>query len=362
VIALLLIGLAMPSFAEPEPEDSVDEGDQDPAELEKKQAWKDKRKHHYNEMAQVKKMMAARIEDDDEDEDDSDENADTQDSDCSPGQWGKSPDDLHGGAKLPNGQRVRAIPTDDADAFMPADCDTSASSSSAPAPAVLRHICTSSVRGVLRKDGPRPQSDKRLVWDEETIAEHDLERGTRQKIDEPNTPWMGSPQMSNEGSPNLGGTPVEGEPGQAPAPPEIGDLNQRLDSWYREEMHRPSIQSRWGSDCANRQDDDATSTEKGDAFAAKRKQHYNEVDKVRKALAQASVAEDEDDDVDENADSKKDEDEEQKPIEDEEDEKRKKAEFAAKRKQHYNEMDLIRKMKAAQLAEEDDEDEDSDEG
>ena len=29
----------------------------------------------------------------------------------------------------------------------------------------------------------------RLRWDEETIAEHDLERGTRQKIDEPNTPF-----------------------------------------------------------------------------------------------------------------------------------------------------------------------------
>lgn len=29
----------------------------------------------------------------------------------------------------------------------------------------------------------------RVTWDEETIAEHDLLRGTRQKIDEPNTPY-----------------------------------------------------------------------------------------------------------------------------------------------------------------------------
>lgn len=28
-----------------------------------------------------------------------------------------------------------------------------------------------------------------VTWDEETIAEHDLLRGTRQKIDEPNTPY-----------------------------------------------------------------------------------------------------------------------------------------------------------------------------
>lgn len=28
-----------------------------------------------------------------------------------------------------------------------------------------------------------------VTWDEETIAEHDLLRGTRQKIDEPDTPY-----------------------------------------------------------------------------------------------------------------------------------------------------------------------------
>lgn len=32
-------------------------------------------------------------------------------------------------------------------------------------------------------------STKRIKWDEEAIAEHDKERGTRQKIDEPPTPF-----------------------------------------------------------------------------------------------------------------------------------------------------------------------------
>ena len=32
-------------------------------------------------------------------------------------------------------------------------------------------------------------SSKRIKWDEEAIAEHDKERGTRQKIDEPPTPF-----------------------------------------------------------------------------------------------------------------------------------------------------------------------------
>ena len=35
------------------------------------------------------------------------------------------------------------------------------------------------------KRGSRP----RLTWDEETIAEHDKDRGTRMKIDEPDTPY-----------------------------------------------------------------------------------------------------------------------------------------------------------------------------
>lgn len=35
--------------------------------------------------------------------------------------------------------------------------------------------------------------DLHVHWDEELLAEQDKERGTRQKIDEPPTPWAGSP-------------------------------------------------------------------------------------------------------------------------------------------------------------------------
>ena len=40
----------------------------------------------------------------------------------------------------------------------------------------------------------------RIRWDEETIAEHDKERGTRQKIDEPNTPFAHHPGAAEEES------------------------------------------------------------------------------------------------------------------------------------------------------------------
>jgi len=39
---------------------------------------------------------------------------------------------------------------------------------------------------------------KNVHWDEETIAVHDLERGTRQKIDEPDTPFVRSPATTSD--------------------------------------------------------------------------------------------------------------------------------------------------------------------
>lgn len=38
---------------------------------------------------------------------------------------------------------------------------------------------------------PRTSAVMRVKWDEDVIAEHDLERGTRQVIDEPKTPYWG---------------------------------------------------------------------------------------------------------------------------------------------------------------------------
>jgi hypothetical protein len=51
-------------------------------------------------------------------------------------------------------------------------------------------------KGILRKDHHR-KSSHGIVWDEPTIAEHDKERGTRTKINEPNTPYR--PPLDPEG-------------------------------------------------------------------------------------------------------------------------------------------------------------------
>lgn len=58
-------------------------------------------------------------------------------------------------------------------------------------------------KGGLRKPGvplPNEVANTRVRWDEEAIAEHDLERGTRMVIDEPDTPFCRSPPSHSEES------------------------------------------------------------------------------------------------------------------------------------------------------------------
>merc|ERR1712113_283869 len=60
-------------------------------------------------------------------------------------------------------------------------------------------------RGKKRERPP----DTHGQWDEETIAEHDKERGTRQKIDEPPTPFNRSPLSDSEEEEHTGVDPAE---------------------------------------------------------------------------------------------------------------------------------------------------------
>ncbi len=55
---------------------------------------------------------------------------------------------------------------------------------------------TVSPRGILRT-GRRASRSAGLQWDEKTIADHDLDRGTRMKIDEPKTPYNRSRSLDS---------------------------------------------------------------------------------------------------------------------------------------------------------------------
>eukprot|EP00746_Dinoflagellata_sp_MGD_P020265 gnl/MRDRNA2_/MRDRNA2_147204_c0_seq1.p1 gnl/MRDRNA2_/MRDRNA2_147204_c0~~gnl/MRDRNA2_/MRDRNA2_147204_c0_seq1.p1 ORF type:complete len:383 (-),score=80.68 gnl/MRDRNA2_/MRDRNA2_147204_c0_seq1:48-1139(-) len=57
----------------------------------------------------------------------------------------------------------------------------------------------------LKKRGKKKKQLNRVTWDEIAIAEHDKERGTRQKIDEPDTPYIRSPMNESEDEDEFGG-------------------------------------------------------------------------------------------------------------------------------------------------------------
>lgn len=63
----------------------------------------------------------------------------------------------------------------------------------------------------LRKRTRRDKPNQRVTWDEKAIAEHDKERGTRQKIDEPDTPFIRSPQTASDSEGEKGGGPLSSD-------------------------------------------------------------------------------------------------------------------------------------------------------
>ncbi len=54
-------------------------------------------------------------------------------------------------------------------------------------------------KSILKETGleHKHETDRNLQWDEECIKEHDKERGSRHKVDEPKTPYA----EENEGQP-----------------------------------------------------------------------------------------------------------------------------------------------------------------
>ena len=62
----------------------------------------------------------------------------------------------------------------------------------------------------------------KITWDEEVIAEHDKERGTRQKIDEPNTPFHYVPADDDENDANGTDQPRRSSFTSPPTSAEVG--------------------------------------------------------------------------------------------------------------------------------------------
>ncbi|GMF58584.1 unnamed protein product [Phytophthora fragariaefolia] len=140
-----------------------------------------------------------------------------------------------------------------------------------------------------------------VTWDEETIALHDLDRGTRMKIDEPNTPYHYYAD-GEEG----GVSPARSLSGQeAQAPIQWDELQSKLQDvkdkkkseWDSSDDERSSVSSASGVNFGAR-DAEGKKLVKDPNFAEKRKMHYNEFERVR-AWKMQHAADDDDEEGDE---------------------------------------------------------------
>ena len=140
------------------------------------------------------------------------------------------------------------------------------------------------VKPALVTDKTKRRSKKQaphLKWDEKAIEEHDQLRGTRMKIDEPNTPYTHYDS----------GSETDGSASRCPKSPIIatGDNNQHQLQWDHLERKLDSVAavrdaypSSPSSHGDNAHDPEERKAEmKALEFKDHRKRHYNEMELVR---------------------------------------------------------------------------------
>ncbi|GLE09602.1 hypothetical protein PINS_up021330 [Pythium insidiosum] len=114
-----------------------------------------------------------------------------------------------------------------------------------------------------------------VTWDEETIALHDAERGTRMKIEEPKTPSL----SLQHGAPS----------------PEWKELQVKLEGVQdRKRSEWDSSDDEEGATRFAARDDEGKKIVKDPKFAEKRKMHYNEFERLRQWRQQHAHEEEED--------------------------------------------------------------------
>lgn len=152
--------------------------------------------------------------------------------------------------------------------------------------------------GVLRTANsapPDPKSPRNVTWDEEAIAEHDLERGTRMKIDEPDTPWERSPQAVSDDEeapgPSSSMMPTEAPEAAAaaPSPADLGALASRLEDLvssgaFQRGNSAGSEEGRSSRPSISFPEDAAEQRSSSDNFKDHRAKHYNEGSALKAAL------------------------------------------------------------------------------
>lgn len=134
----------------------------------------------------------------------------------------------------------------------------------------------SKVKPALKKKGKTSQQ-KHLKWDEEVIEEHDQLRGTRMKIDEPDTPY----HQYDSGAESDGSSRAKSPAGQKPTL-SWDILQNKLDSIAAVRDAYPSSPSSHGGTDHSDVEEERKKEMRRLEFKEHRKRHYNEMEAVRK--------------------------------------------------------------------------------
>ena len=143
------------------------------------------------------------------------------------------------------------------------------------------------------------KAKKHLKWDEEAIEEHDLLRGTRMKIEEPDTPFA----YYDSGSESDGSRRAKSPANEKPTL-NWDALQTKLESVATVQeacASSPSCHGESGTDQSDTEAEARRKETKRLIFMEHRKRHYNEMEKVRKWRQEHSadhVLDDDRDDAD----------------------------------------------------------------
>lgn len=161
--------------------------------------------------------------------------------------------------------------------------------------------CHAPKPALKKEDGTSNHKEKKLLkWDEPTIEEHDLLRGTRMKIDEPNTPYT----HYDSGAESDGSGARPKSPAHQKDSISWDVLQTKLDSVKAARDAYPSSPSAGGDDSDACDDDEEKKRKelRRLEFKEHRKRHYNEMELVKQFRAEhPEGAYDDADDADDEA-------------------------------------------------------------